>query len=94
METGISTSYPKLKKELDSWRKYSNQLYNEDIDLFKDMISRIWPSYAEAIEKSDRGYATEALLISLILSQQKTINWLLNRIKRNEESMNQEAGST
>lgn len=73
--------YPALKKELDSWRTYANELYNEDKTVFRDMMARIWPSYAEAIEKSGRGYTTEALLISILLSQQKTINWLLNRNK-------------
>jgi len=36
--------------------------------------------YSEAIENSARGYTTESLLVSLILVQQKRINWLSRQI--------------
>ena len=72
----------KLKRELDSWKKYSDELYNEDRDTFRQMVEKLWPSYAEAIEKSGRGYTTEALLISVILSQQRTIDWLARSVDK------------
>ncbi len=74
--------FSKLKRELDSWKKYSDELYNEDRDTFRQMVEKLWPSYAEAIEKSGRGYTTEALLISMILSQQRTIDWLARSVEK------------
>ena len=85
MEPGSVTG-SKLKQELDSWRKYSQALYNEDKEIFQRMISRLFPAYSDAIENSGRGYTTEALLLSLIISQQKTIDLLSKRLARLTEN--------
>ena len=75
-------AFPRLKLELDSWKNYSDELYNEDRDEFRQMVEKLWPSYARAIEKSGRGYTTEALLISILLSQQRTIDWLSRSVEK------------
>lgn len=81
MESGYET-FPRLKRELDSWRKYSDELYNEDRDVFKQLVEKLWPLYVQAIERSGRGYTTEALLVSIILSQQRTIDWLSRSVEK------------
>lgn len=81
MESGPE-AFPRLKVELDSWKSYSDELYNEDRDAFKQMVEKLWQPYAQAIEKSGRGYTTEALLISILLSQQRTIDWLSRSVER------------
>ena len=81
MESGHET-FPRLKRELDSWKKYSGELYNEDRDVFRQIVEKLWPSYAQAIERSGRGYTTEALLVSIILSQQRTIDWLSRSVEK------------
>ena len=85
MEPGSVTG-SKLKQELDSWRNYSQALHNEDKEIFQRMISRLFPAYSDAIENSGRGYTAEALLFSLIISQQKTIDLLSKRLARLTEN--------
>lgn len=74
----------KLREEIDTWSTFANSLRQRDRGVFKDMIAKVW-EYEEAIENSERESTTEALLMSLILSQQKTIRWLSNqRLNRNQ----------
>jgi len=75
----------KFKQEADSWRSFSQSLRYEDRETFRQMMTKVW-KYSEAIENSGRGYTTEALLLSLILSQHKTIVWLSKQIEKLKES--------
>ena len=74
-------SSSKLKKEFDSWRPFAQALRFEDRVIFNEMLNRVASSYAEAVESSGRGYDTEAVLMSTLLSQQKTIDWLTRVIE-------------
>jgi len=76
----IGSQFPKLKEELDSWRAFAHSLREEDRRAYKEMIARISSRYSEAIENSARGYTTESLLVSLILAQQKRIDWLSGQV--------------
>ncbi len=76
----------KFKYEIDSWRSFSQSLRLEDRETFRQMMSKVF-GYADAIENSGRGYTTEALLISLILSQHKTIIWLSKQIEKFKEEV-------
>lgn len=69
----------KLKEEIDSWTPFLESLRPEDRDLFKEMIQRSW-DYVDSVEICSEEYITEAFLISLLVSQQKTINSLSNQI--------------
>ncbi len=71
----------KLKKEIDSWRPFMEALRFEDRELFREITNRVAASYADAVEKAERGYDTEAVLMSILLSQQKTINWLAQLVE-------------
>ena len=79
----------RLKEEIDSWRPYAEALRQEDRELFREMLNSVAASYNEAIDRAERGYDTEAVMMSILLNQQKTINWLSNFLKR----MKEESGS-
>ena len=64
-------------------------LRQEDRELFREMLNSVAASYNEAIDRAERGYDTEAVMMSILLNQQKTINWLSNFLKR----MREESGS-
>ena len=77
----------RVKQEVDSWRPYAEALREEDRTIFREMMNSVLSSYKEAIRSAERGYDTESLLISILLDQQKTINWLsriVNRMKKEE----------
>ena len=82
----VESQFPKLKEELDSWRAFAHSLREEDRNTYKEMIAEILSRYSEAIENSARGYTTESLLVSLILKQQKKINWLSRQVSLLRES--------
>lgn len=89
MDSGLDEQYARTKKEIDSWRPYVDALREEDRLVFRGVINSVLSSYAEAIEHSERGYDTEALLMSIVLSQQKTIDWLSSVARRLKEDRNQ-----
>ena len=72
----------RLKREVDSWRSYAGALRQEDREVFRDMMNDVAKAYGEAIEVAERGYDTEAVMMSILLSQQKMINSLSNLAKR------------
>ena len=75
----------RLKEEIDSWRSYADALRKEDRDIFREMLNSVSASYGEAIDLAERGYDTEAVMMRILLNQQKTINWLSNFLKRLRE---------
>jgi hypothetical protein len=79
----------RLKEEVDSWRPYAEALRQDDREVFREMLNSVAASYSEAIDLADRGYDTEAVMMSILLNQQRTINWLSNFLKR----MKEESGS-
>ena len=76
----------RLKQEIDSWRPYAEALRQEDREVFREMMNSVAASYNEAIERAERGYDTEAVMMSILLNQQKTISWLSNLLKRMQAS--------
>jgi hypothetical protein len=82
----------RLKQELDSWRPFVEALRQEDREVFRDMMNAISAGYGGAIELAERGYDTEAVMMSILLNQQKTINWILNAVKRlNQQEVKEKA---
>jgi hypothetical protein len=85
-EEGALKSKPvKLKEEIDSWALFIESLRLEDRELFKSMVQKIW-AYSDSVEICKDEYTTEALLLSILISQQKTINWLTNQIEMYKKS--------
>jgi hypothetical protein len=75
----------RLRQEIDSWRPYAEALRQDDREVFRDMMNEISSGYREAVDMAERGYDTEALMMSILLKQQKTINWLANLARRLQE---------
>jgi hypothetical protein len=62
-----------LQKELDKWETYSAILRQPNRDLFNQMLQSV-EKYSNSINVKEDNYATESLLMSLLLEQQKIIN--------------------
>jgi len=77
----------RTKREIDTWRPYVEALRIDDRQILRDLINSVSSSYGEAMNKAERGYDTESLLISLILDQQKTINWLSSRVRKLQQEL-------
>ena len=59
-----------LKRELDKWKTYSAILRKPNRDLFNQMIQSSY-KYSDAIDAKGENYATESLILSLLLEQYK-----------------------
>ncbi|MGI0052092.1 MAG: hypothetical protein ACRD8K_10185 [Nitrososphaeraceae archaeon] len=61
-----------LQKELDKWKTYSNILRQPNRDLFIQMLQSV-DKYSNFINAKEDNYATESLLMSLLLEQHKEL---------------------
>ena len=65
-----------LTKEIESWRTFAASLNSEEYkEIFNKMLSDCY-KYAKAINTKGETFPTDSLLMSLLLSQQKMIDWL------------------
>ena len=65
-----------LTKEIESWRSFAASLNSEEYrEIFNKMLSECY-KYVNAINTKGEPFPTDSLLISLLLSQQKMIDWL------------------
>jgi hypothetical protein len=81
-----SRFYSRTKKEIDTWRPYVEALRMNDRQTLRDMLNSA-SSYSDAINHAERGYDTESLLMSIILNQQKTIDWLSSKMRGLKEEL-------
>jgi hypothetical protein len=65
-----------LSKEIQSWNCFADGLREQDRKLFKKMLSECY-KHSRAINTKGELFPTESLLMSLILSQQQLIEFLL-----------------
>jgi len=65
-----------LSKEIESWKTFANSLRKEDKVLFDIMIKDCY-KYIKAIQVKGEFYSTQSLLLSLIISQQQMIEFIL-----------------
>ena len=65
-----------LRKEIESWQEFGASLRKEDRILFHKMIQQCY-KHIKAIHVKGEMYSTESLLMSLIISQQEMIEFLL-----------------
>jgi len=70
-----------LAKEIESWNGFADGLRAKDREIFKQMLNQCY-KHVEAINKKGELFPTESLLISLILSQQELIEFLLKQINK------------
>jgi hypothetical protein len=68
-----------LTKEIESWRTFAASLNSEEYrEIFNKMLSDCY-KYANAINAKEP-FPTDSLLMSLLLSQQKMIDWLCPQV--------------
>jgi len=77
----MALSDGEIIEEFDSWQRFADALRAEDRELFKEML-RLCYEYFPAIQARDSPFPTEALFMSLLLVQHKTIVWLASEIER------------
>jgi hypothetical protein len=64
-----------LTKEIESWRSFAASLNSEEYkEIFNKMLSDCY-KYASAINAKGESFSTDSLLMSLLLTQQKMIDW-------------------
>lgn len=83
----MTLSDAELVEELDSWAGFADALRSDDRELFREML-RLCYEYFPAIEARESPFPSEALFMSILLVQHKTIVWLAGEVER----MKAEAG--
>jgi hypothetical protein len=84
-EVDKTSDYPfrkgpsKLRQEIGLWSTFAESLRLEDRQVFKEMMQKTW-AYSDSVEICKDEYETEALLVSILLSHQKMINWISGQL--------------
>ena len=67
-------------KKIESWKGFADSLKSEkDRQLFNKMLNDCY-KYATAINAKGEPFPTEPLIMSLLLSQHKMIEWLSKQL--------------
>ena len=69
-----------LAREIDAWKGFADGLRAEDRKVFSQMLNQCY-KHIKAINAKGEAFPTESVLMSLILSQQQLIEFLLKKIK-------------
>jgi hypothetical protein len=78
-----------LTKEIESWKSFVDNLPSkEDRELFEKMLNDCY-KYAAAINAKGKPFPAEPLIMALLLSQHKMIDWIIELIIK-QESDNKE----
>jgi hypothetical protein len=77
----MTLSDSEIIKEIESWRRFADVLRAEDRELFREMM-RLCYEYVPAMQARESPFPAEALFMSLLLLQHKTITWLTKEIER------------
>jgi hypothetical protein len=73
-----------LTKEIESWKSFGASLSSkEDRELFMSMLNDCY-KYAAAINAKGGPFPSEPLIMALLLSQHKMIDWLTKQISKYE----------
>jgi hypothetical protein len=74
-----------ITKEIESWNGFADSLHTEeDRNLFKDMLNECY-KYSVAINDKREPFPAEPLIMALLLSQQKMIDWILSQTPKEEK---------
>ena len=68
-----------LAKLQEQWKGYVDALRQEDKEAFLTMIEKCY-AHAATINAKGEPFPNEAMLMSLVFSQYKMINWLVPKI--------------
>ena len=70
-----------LTKEIESWRGFADSLNSQEYkELFNKMLNDCY-KYKTAINTKIQPFSTEPLIMALLFSQHKMIDWLTDQIK-------------
>ena len=76
-----------LTKEIKSWEGFGDRLpTEEDKAVFKKILNDCY-KYAVAINAKGNPFPSEPLIMSLMLSQHKLVNWLTSELSK-QNSLN------
>jgi hypothetical protein len=76
------------KEEIESWKGFANSLSSkEDRELFNNMLNDCY-KYAAAINAKGEPFPAEPLIMALLLSQRKMIDWLSKQTSKYESPVN------
>jgi len=70
-----------LTKEIQSWRGFADQLPVKDRQIFMKMLNDCY-KYSTAINAKGQPFPSEPVIMALLLSQHKLIEWLENQWKK------------
>jgi hypothetical protein len=70
-----------LTKEIESWNGFADSLPAEDKMTFKKMLNDCY-KYAKAINTKAQPFPSEPLIMALLFSQHKMIEWLEQQISK------------
>lgn len=76
-----------LTKEIESWRAFADSLHSDNRELFISMLNDCY-KYAAAINAKGEPFPAEPLIMALLLSQHKMIDWLTKQISKQESLVN------
>jgi hypothetical protein len=68
-----------LAKLQEQWKGYADALRQEDREAFFTMMEKCY-AHAASINAKGEPFPNEALLMSLVFSQYKMINWLVPKL--------------
>ena len=69
-----------LAKEIEAWKGFLDGLRAEDQKVFEQMLKQCY-KHIKAINARGDVFPTESILMSLVLSQQQMIEFLLKKLK-------------
>jgi hypothetical protein len=71
-----------LTKEIESWKGFADSLpAEEDRKIFKKMLNNCY-KYAKAINAKAQPFPSEPVIMALLFSQHKMIEWLEGQIPK------------
>jgi hypothetical protein len=77
-----------LTKEIESWKAFADSLSSkEDRELFMNILKDCY-KFAAAINAKRQPFPAEPLIMALLLSQHKMIDWLIKQISKYESVNN------
>ena len=75
-----------LTKEIESWNGFADTLPAEDRKTFTKMLSDCY-KYAKAINAKGQPFPAEPVIMALLFSQHKMIEWLQGQISKGKTNV-------
>ena len=73
-----------LTKEIESWKGFADRLPEEDREVFLKMLNDCY-KYSSAINAKGEPFPTEPVIMALLFSQHKLIEWLERQVYKNQK---------